>query len=446
MNITRPEGTEDLIGQQAENWIEFSNLAFSTFSSFGYNPIFVPIMERKDLYVRGIGSSTDVVSKEMYNVISGGNIVKIKNGEELPSRSELALRPEGTAGVVRAIAQNKLRTAGSQPVKLSYAGNMFRAERPQKGRLRQFNQIGIECLGSTDPYLDAQSIYMMIDFINKLGIDKTKITLKLNSIGCENCRPKYREVLLNYIEQHKKDMCDTCNARALTNPLRAFDCKNEDCSNIMLQAPLIQDFLCEDCKAHFQEVCNYLEVMNIEYSVDNTLVRGLDYYTQTVFELSYSGLGAQNALGGGGRYNKLMHEISGEDMPGLGFAIGYERCRIALAEAKTIKEKCKKIDAFFIPLIKKSRVNLLSQMHRCQVAGIKCDMDFRESDNSYGEIRSLKSQLKLANKLNSTLAIIVGEDEVSNNQALIKNLETHKEELVQLDLIFEYICNFCCSE
>ncbi len=430
MAIRSPEGTFDLLSCDAMFWDYFRNTAFSIFGRYGYEPIETPMFEQTELFVRGIGEATDVVSKEMFTVISGGNLTKLLEGEKLKSKSKLSLRPEGTAGVVRAVVEHDLVPQGGAPAKLMYAGPMFRAERPQKGRLRQFRQVGVECLGAEDPSVDAEAIIMLMRFYEAIGIPVADMQLLINSMGCEKCRPAYRELVRDYIHQHAADMCDECNHRAEINPLRAFDCKNPRCVAIMKDAPRITDYLCDDCREHYETVKRYLASAGIAFSEDTRLVRGLDYYTSTVFEVQVdNGMGAQNAIGGGGRYDKLAKEVGGRDVPGLGFALGYERCVLALEAAGSKFSAPGGLDLFVACVDDSVRERAFGLVQECRDAGIATEMDHQD--------RSLKSQFKLADKLNAARVAVLGPDELGQGAARLRNMDTHEEELVPLDLLVE---------
>ena len=334
MAIKLPEGTKDLLPDEAAFWNEFKECAQRVFGAYGYRYMETPIFEQTDLFVRGIGEATDVVSKEMFSAVSGGNMKMLMEGGKLRSSARLSLRPEGTAGVVRAVVQHDLAPQGAAPAKLMYAGPMFRAERPQKGRQRQFNQVGIECLGAERPSVDAEGIIMLMRFFNEIGIPSDAMELLINSMGCATCRPAYRDAVCAYMAQHEAELCEDCVRRMELNPLRAFDCKEEGCRAVMDGAPRIVDYLCDDCRAHYDEVKSYLDTAGIAYTEDAKLVRGLDYYTRTVFEVQATGIdGAQNAIGGGGRYDGLAEDVGGRATPGFGFALGFERCVLALEAA-----------------------------------------------------------------------------------------------------------------
>ena len=425
MAITRPEGTFDMLPAEARFWARYRDAAFQTFERYGYQAIETPVFEKTDLFVRGIGEATDVVSKEMFHVLSGGNLGKLVAGERVDSRSRFSLRPEGTAGVVRAIAQNGLIEQGAPPVKVAYAGPMFRAERPQHGRQRQFNQVGIECLGADDPTIDAEGIIMAMRFFLSLGIPAQNMKLLVNSMGCDACRPAYREAVKAHIEAHAQDMCDDCRRRAEINPLRAFDCKEEACQQVMASAPLIVDWLDDECRSHYEQVLSYLDAAGIAYEQDATLVRGLDYYTRTVFEIQVStATSGQNAIGGGGRYDKLMEQIGGKPTPGFGFALGYERSVIALQEAGAMPEDAWGVDLFVAVVEDAARAQAFDVAQKCRDAGLRVELDHQG--------RSLKSQFKLADKLGAAYVAILGPDELAAGQATLRNMETHEERAVPL--------------
>lgn len=430
MAIQAPEGTFDLLPGEAAFWEHFRTTAFDTFARCGYYPIETPLFEQTDLFVRGIGEATDVVSKEMFTAISGGNMQKLLAGEKLKSKSRLSLRPEGTAGVVRAVVQHNLVPQGGAPSKLMYAGPMFRAERPQKGRLRQFRQVGIECLGAEEPTVDAEAIIMLMRFFVRIGIPEGDMRLLINSMGCEKCRPAYREMVRDFIRSHESEMCEECNRRADINPLRAFDCKNPACAAVMADAPKITDHLCDDCREHYEAVKRYLDAAGISYEEDPKLVRGLDYYTRTVFEVQVdNGMGSQNAIGGGGRYDKLAEEVGGRATPGLGFALGYERCVLALQAAGVDTLVARGLDLFIACVDDSARDRAFALVQACRDAGVRCDMDHQG--------RSVKSQFKLADKLGAEYVMTLGPDELAAGEATLRNMRTHDERTVALDAVAE---------
>ena len=430
MAITKPVGTKDMLPQEAAFWMSFKETAAKVFGRYGYLPIVTPILEKHELFVRGIGEATDVVSKEMFQALSDENLSCLLAGRQVKAKSRLALRPEGTAGTVRAVAENNLVAQGAAPVKLMYAGPMFRAERPQEGRQRQFNQIGIECLGADDPSVDAEGIIMLMRFYEELGIPSEKITLLVNSMGCEHCRPAYRDAVKAYIMEHADCMCEDCLRRAEINPLRAFDCKNEGCRAVMESAPRISDALCDDCRDHYATVKEYLDAAKLDYTQDYKLVRGLDYYTRTVFEVQVvDASNNQNAIGGGGRYDKLMQEIGGSATPGFGFALGYERCLLALKAAGFELPQVAGCDLFIACVSDDTRARAFMMAQESRDAGIRCDFDHQG--------RSLKSQFKLADKLGASVVVILGPDELAQGQVKLRNMASHEEQMASLDGVID---------
>lgn len=426
MAINSPEGTRDLLPDEAKFWAHFRDTAFGIFARYGYQPIETPLFEQTDLFVRGIGQATDVVSKEMFTAISGENFKRVMEGGTIKAKSRLSLRPEGTAGVVRAVVQHDLVPQGAAPAKLMYAGPMFRAERPQKGRQRQFNQVGVECLGAEEPTIDAEAIIMLMRFYEKVGIPRDSMRLLLNSMGCEQCRPAYRELVRAYMDEHADELCDTCMTRAEVNPLRAFDCKNPQCAAIMADAPKITDHLCDECREHYDAVKVLLDGAGVVYEEDYKLVRGLDYYTRTVFEVQVdNGMGAQNAIGGGGRYDKLAEEVGGRPTPGLGFALGFERCVLALQAAGVEFPQATRCEVFVACVDDSVRAQAFSLVQACRDAGLSADMDHQQ--------RSLKSQFKLADKLGAHYVAVLGPDELVAGSVTLRDMQTHEEQTVPLN-------------
>ena len=435
MAYNAPEGTADMLPAAARMWRSTVDEAAKLFSKYGYEPIDTPIFEQTEVFCRGIGEATDVVGKEMFVVRSGENFRRECVGEAVKSKSKLSLRPEGTAGVVRAAVQHNLVEQGCAPAKLFYAGPMFRAERPQKGRLRQFHQIGAECLGATDPSADAEMIIMLMRFFAAMGVPASKTRLLINSMGDDACRPAYRETIRTFIEDHADDMCEECRHRAQTNPLRAFDCKNPACSAIMAQAPKITDCLCDDCRSHYDAVKSYLDAEGVSYIEDPTLVRGLDYYTRTVFEVQViEGMGSQNAIGGGGRYDKLVETMGGRPVPGLGFALGFERMVIALEAAGVTVAKPKRVDVYVACVDESVRPTAFKLVQAVRDVGYQAEMDHQG--------RSLKSQFKAADKLGADSVAIVGPDELAQGVVRMRRMSTHVERLVKLDVLLQLADRF----
>ncbi len=426
MAIQAPEGTRDLLPDEALFWTRFKDTAAEVFGRYGYVLIDTPLIEQTELFVRGIGEATDVVSKEMFAALSGENLKRLIAGEKVKSKSRLSLRPEGTAGVVRAVVEHNLVPQGAAPAKLMYAGPMFRAERPQKGRQRQFNQVGVECLGAEAPSIDAEAIIMLMRFYEKVGIPVASMELLVNSMGCEKCRPAYRDLVRSYLEEHADALCETCMTRAEINPLRAFDCKKEGCAAVMEGAPKITDHLCDDCRQHHADVLALLDGAGVAYTEDPKLVRGLDYYTRTVFEVQVAdGLGSQNAIGGGGRYDKLAEEVGGRPTPGLGFALGYERCMLVLEAAGVELPRAQRCDLFVACVDDSVRAQAFGLVQACRDAGVVCEMDHQG--------RSLKSQFKLADKLGAARVAVLGPDELAEGACTLRDMGTHEEARVKLE-------------
>ena len=362
-------------------------------------------------------------------------VKRVIEGGTIKAKSRLSLRPEGTAGVVRAVAQHDLVPQGAAPAKLMYAGPMFRAERPQKGRQRMFNQVGIECLGAEDPSVDAEGIIMLMRFYAAIGIPMDATRLLVNSMGCEKCRPAYREAVRAYMNEHADAMCDECMRRAEINPLRAFDCKNPGCAEVMDGAPKISDYLCDDCREHYEAVKAYLKGAGVVFVEDPKLVRGLDYYTRTVFEVQVDqGMGSQNAIGGGGRYDKLCEEVGGRPTPGFGFALGYERCALAIQAAGYTFPSAQHCDVFVACVDDSVRAEAFGLVQACRDAGVSAEMDHQH--------RSLKSQFKLADKVGARLVAVLGPDELAAGQVKVRNMQTHKERLAELDKVKELLSRF----
>ena len=426
MQAQRAEGTKDLIGRDMRAWQRMQQVAAEVFGPYGFEAVETPAIEQLDVFVHGIGTSTDVARKEMFRVFSGANFARVlEEGTDarLKPKQRLALRPEGTAGVVRAVVENNLVPQGGAPFKAWYAEAMFRGERPQKGRLRQFHQVGIEWLGAPDPAADAECIIMLMEFYRRLGFDLTQLRLLINSMGDPACRPAYRDQVRAFILDHADEMCDECRERAEVNPLRAFDCKNDHCREVMREAPLMRDNLCDDCRAHYEQVKRYLDAAGIAYVEDPTLVRGLDYYTRTVFEVEAPGAGV-GSIGGGGRYDGLVELEGGKPTPGVGFAVGFERVQLALEaqgqEMAGAPEKSVYVAA--APGVSREQIFTLTQQLRG--AGVRTEADYQG--------RSLKGQFKQANKLGCALILVAGGDELAQGAVKLRNMATHDEELVAL--------------
>ena len=424
MQAQKAEGTKDLIGREMRSWLKMQEVAAEVFGPFGFEPIETPAIEQLDVFVHGIGQSTDVVRKEMFRVFSGANFERVLTegtDAKLKAKQRLALRPEGTAGVVRAVVENNLVPQGSAPFKAWYAEAMFRGERPQKGRLRQFHQVGIEWLGAPDAAADAECIIMLMRFYERLGFDLSKLRLLINSMGDPACRPAYRETVRQFILDHADEMCDECRERAEINPLRAFDCKNEHCREVMKGAPLMGDNLCDDCREHYEQVKRHLDAAGIEYVEDPTLVRGLDYYTRTVFEVEAPGAGV-GSIGGGGRYDGLVELEGGKPTPGVGFAVGFERTMLAL-EAFGKEMACDDEGCVFVANAGADlRDEVFALALDLRARGVRTECDYQG--------KSLKAQFKLADKLGASHIVIIGGDELAAGKVKLRNMATHEERLI----------------
>ena len=421
------QGTEDLYGSYMRAWQHMQDVARELFGAYGFDMIETPAIEQVDTFVHGIGESTDVVRKEMFRVVSGalfGDLLEAGTEAGLKPRQRMAMRPEGTAGVVRAAVENNLVPQGAAPAKLWYAEAMFRGERPQKGRLRQFHQVGVEWLGAPDAAADAECIIMLMEYFKRLGFDSSKLKLYINSMGDGACRPAYREKVRQFILDHKDEMCEDCLERAEINPLRAFDCKNPHCREVMAGAPLVNDHLCDDCAEHYAAVKKYLDKAGISYIKDPTLVRGLDYYTRTVFEVEATDAGV-GAIGGGGRYDGLMELEGGKPTPGIGFAVGFERIALALAsqgvELATPEPAC----VYVAGTGAEERDAVFAATLALRQAGVRTEADYQG--------RSLKSQFKQADKLHATYCVVLGPEEVAAGVATVRDMATHDQVQVPMD-------------
>lgn len=423
----RIQGTEDLYGGYMRSWEHMQDVARNLFGTYGFDRIETPALEQVDTFVHGIGESTDVVRKEMFRVFSGAlldDLLATGNESGLKPRQRMAMRPEGTAGVVRAAVEHNFVPQGGTPAKLWYAEAMFRGERPQKGRLRQFHQVGVEWLGASDPAADAESIIMLMKFYEQMGFSPADMKLMINSMGDAECRPAYREKVKQFILDHKDQMCEECLERAEINPLRAFDCKNESCHAVMKDAPLISDNLCDDCRAHYEQVKAYLDAAGISYVEDPTLVRGLDYYTRTVFEVEIPNAGV-GAIGGGGRYDGLVELEGGKPTPGVGFAVGFERIMLALETLGVSAEPAAPSCVYVACAGAGQAPVVFDVVLALREAGIRCEVDRTG--------RSLKAQFKQADKMGAALCVVIGPDEVEVGVATLRDMESHEQVRVPAD-------------
>ncbi|MCL1848020.1 MAG: histidine--tRNA ligase [Coriobacteriia bacterium] len=425
MALKAPRGTADLYGRQAQAWNSIRQAAFDFFAGYGYQPIETPTFEQLDVFVRGIGEATDVVGKEMFLVNDKNGLDRIAAGEKPGAGEQLALRPEMTAGVCRAVVEHNLVPPDATTVKLVYAATMYRHERPQKGRMREFHQIGAECLGAAEPSADAEVIVMLMRFFKGWGIPQQSMRLLINSMGDDACRPAFRDKVRSYILEHADSLCEDCVRRADTNPLRAFDCKNAACQAVLVDAPQITDELCEDCKTHYAAVKALLDGAGLTYEEDPRLVRGLDYYTRTVFEVQVtSGLGSQNAIGGGGRYDKLIQEFGGKPTPGLGFAVGFERMLMALEAVGTADFAVAAPEVFVAAVDEDMRFEAFGLAQKLRDAGVPVELDHQR--------RSLKSQFKQADKSGALFVVVVGPAELAEGKVTLRTLDTREEQQMTL--------------
>ncbi len=399
MKINSIRGVKDILPGEIEKWRWVETVAHEIFSRYGFKEIRPPIFENSALFARSIGETTDIVEKEMYTFTDRG-------GEQI------TLRPEGTASVVRAYIEHKMHYPPSV-VKLYYVGPMFRYERPQAGRFRQFYQIGVEAMGSANPAIDAEAMAMLLEFFKSLGL--AGLQLQINSLGCQNCRPAYRETLKEAIRQHLKDLCANCNQRYERNPLRVLDCKVERDREIARDLPKTKDHLCADCQTHFEEVQTLLRTAGTEFSLNPLLVRGLDYYTRTTFEVVSSSLGAQNAVCGGGRYDSLVEEFEGPKTPCFGFALGLERLILSLPPDKT-EHIASPPDVYLVSLGEETRRESFRIVQELRASGLFVERDYEENPGS------LKSQMRKANAKACKFALILGENELKSGKLVLKNM------------------------
>ena len=407
--ITAQRGTRDVLPPESALWDRIESACRDQFKRYDFHEIRTPLFEATELFARGIGEATDIVSKEMYTFTDRGD-------------RSITLRPEGTAGVVRAFLQGNLANVMPSPVKLWYAGPMFRYERPQAGRQRQFHQVGVEVLGSADPKADAEVITLAHDIFNMLEVKGLRV--ELNSLGCETCRPAYRDRLVAYFRDRHASYCSTCLERIETNPLRVLDCKVPSCKDLNREAPSIQEVLCEECQAHQDALLRYLEVVAVETKINPRLVRGLDYYTRTVFEIVASEkLGSQDTVCAGGRYDKLVAECGGPPTPAVGWAFGEERLAMLLADRTLASE----VDCFIVPLGEEAELAAFKLAH-----GLRQVLPLR-IETSFGS-RKLKKQLEMADRLRARWVVLLGEDEVRSRTLTLKNLLTKDQETVELSV------------
>lgn len=409
------KGTNDVTPENSHKWQFVEQKMLSTAKQYGYREIRIPVFEHTEVFTRSVGDTTDVVQKEMYTFDDKGG-------------RSITLRPEFTAGVIRSAIENGL-VNGTLPVKACYIGGCYRYEKPQAGRLREFHQFGVECLGATSPSADAETICLANSVLENIGIEN--LSLEINSIGCPDCRKEYHKALKEYFTSNIDNLCDTCKDRLNRNPMRILDCKSPICKKICENAPVVIDFLCDGCKKHFELVKQHLTAAGLKYSVNPHIVRGLDYYTKTVFEFVSGKIGAQSTVCGGGRYDGLVAQMGGPSVEGVGFAMGIERLMLVMEACKTPFPEVEPADIYFVTM--------------GESAGIKatelCAALRREGFEALSDIcgRSLKAQMKYANKIGAKYTCVLGDSELSQNTARLKNMKDGTETEISLDNIIDEV-------
>ena len=406
--IKKPRGTSDILPEEVLLWRKIENVCREQASAYGFSEIRFPTFEATELFARGVGGTTDIVQKEMYTFT------------DKDDRS-MTLRPEGTACVCRAVVENGLY-ASSLPLKLYYLSNFFRYEKPQAGRSREFFQFGAECFGPDTPFADAEAILLGYSVIRRLGIKNC--VLHINSIGCPDCRPAYRASLKEYFASHSEELCDTCRGRLETNPLRILDCKSPVCSGLAADSPKTVDHLCEKCRSHYELLKKLLDDAGINYIEDPKCVRGLDYYTGTVFEFVHEGIGAQSALGGGGRYNGLISELGGPETPAIGFALGISRLVLALKAENGGDDEAEERGLYIAPMGSEASSKAFVLCEELRKSLVSCETDISG--------RSVKAQMKYADKKGFTYVCVIGSDELANNKCEIKNMRNGEKTVTEI--------------
>ena len=407
MAIRAQKGTRDMLPQDAYKWQYVEDEWRKICSEYGFKEIRTPEFEATELFNRGVGDTTDIVQKEMYTF------------NDLGGRS-ITLKPEGTSPAARAFIESNLY-AETQPTKVFYNTPCFRYEKPQSGRLREFHQFGIENFGTHSMLADAEIIALGYDFLNRMGVGD--VELHISSVGCRKCRPVYRKTLQDFLRPNFDCLCDTCKSRFEKNPMRILDCKSQEDQDLCKDAPMMIDYLCDECKQDLEDVKRYLDDMGIKYIVDPSIVRGLDYYTKTAFEFIGTGIGTQGTVCGGGRYDHLIEEIGGPDMPGVGFGLGKERLIMLMENAGETFGGEEKLQLFLTWIGDEAKDYAVTLLHELRGQGVRADMDSRE--------RNLKGQMKYANKLGAQYTVVIGDDEVKSGDLTLKNMETGEQTKVR---------------
>lgn len=413
MLMQAPKGTRDILPPEVYKWQYLEDIIHDLCRNYGYEEIRLPVFEHTELFKRGVGDTTDIVQKEMYTF------------DDKAGRS-LTLRPEGTAGVVRSYIQNGM-ASWTQPVKLYYIISAYRYENVQKGRYREFNQFGVEAFGAPGPSIDVEIISMLDNLFENLGIGNLRLCI--SSLGCSRCRGEYNKVLREYLESRIESMCGICRQRYETNPMRIIDCKTEKCREITALAPAPADHICNDCREHFDGVRAGLETIGIDYSVDKTIVRGLDYYTRTVFEFVSANVGTQGTVCGGGRYDNLIENCGGKPSPGMGFGLGIERLLMEMESQEIKLPGQNRTDIYIATLGTKAEMFTHKLVHTLRKQGVRAEKDHMK--------RSIRAQMKHANKMDAGYSIVIGNEELESNKAVLRNMETGEEKDVSIDSIPE---------
>lgn len=403
------KGTKDVLPKDVHKNQYIEATALDIASKFGYKEIRTPVFEHTELFQRGVGDTTDVVQKEMYTFDDKGG-------------RSITLRPEGTAGAVRSFLENGLCNE-ALPQKVCYLTSCYRYEKPQAGRLREFHQFGVECFGSASPLADAEIISLAKSLFDSLGVKD--LSLEINSIGCPTCRAEYHKALKEYFSSRKDELCDTCKGRLDRNPMRILDCKSPICHEIAKGAPVVIDYLCDECRAHFEMVQKYLKAQNIEYTINPQIVRGLDYYTKTVFEFVSNSIGAQGTVCGGGRYDGLVEELGGQHTPSLGFGMGLERLMLLMEAQGCEFPEAEKPDLFIVALGEKATLKAVEIAKDMREEGFSALLDLNQ--------RSVRAQMKYADKLGAKFNVVIGDNEVEAKTAKLKNMQTGEETEINLD-------------
>jgi len=413
--INQPKGTKDVLPQESFKWQYIEKKAREVAAVFGAGEIRTPTFEHTEVFMRGVGETTDIVNKEMYTFLDKGE-------------RSITLKPEGTAGVARSFIENGMQSK-ALPAKLYYITQCFRYERPQAGRLREFHQFGIEFLGSDKPSADAETILLAKTFLDSVGVKN--VTLYLNSIGCKDCRKKYHEALKNFLKENYDNLCPLCKDRFEKNPLRVLDCKNEECKKLTKNAPSILDYICEDCSVHFSTVQSLLKSAGVDFKVDSNIVRGLDYYSRTVFEFVSENIGAQGTVCGGGRYDGLISQLGGGEVPGIGFAIGIERILMLLENTGVEIENPNVVKLYLAPMGEPEAKKAFEIVTELRHKGIICELDHMG--------RGIKAQFKYADKIGAKYVGVIGSQELADQVVKIKNMASGEEQAVAFKDVYDYI-------